>query len=68
MWLELKQPGNHPTPEQQTLLLELREAGYYTFWCDAVEDAFALVELYLTADKVTLVSEEHAQIERSRNA
>jgi hypothetical protein len=42
MFVELKQPGNTPTSEQQDFLLEMIERGYRAYWVDTWFDALHL--------------------------
>jgi hypothetical protein len=52
LFLELKQRGNRPSEAQVDVLDQLRAVGYEAWWCDAYDDARALLEMYMNNEPV----------------
>ena len=44
LFLELKRPGNKPTPLQEREMRLLTEAGMYATWCDSYEKAVEIMD------------------------
>jgi hypothetical protein len=47
LWLEMKAPGNKPTPLQRAWLERMRRAGYRAEWRDDWQKAAELIQDYL---------------------
>lgn len=45
-WLEVKTPGDEPTPAQRRWIEKLRKWGHQAEWIDTLSAAFMLLETY----------------------
>ena len=44
LWIELKAPGNRPSPLQWHRIGEIQDAGGESYWCDTLENFKRLLE------------------------
>ena len=47
LWIEMKRRPNKPSPEQESVLLYLRQRGYHVCICYSAEEAIRAISAYL---------------------
>lgn len=47
LWVELKKPGESPSPEQVEMIMELNNKGYKAVWSDNLDHFMGLVRHYM---------------------
>jgi hypothetical protein len=52
LWLEMKAPGNKPTPKQTEWLQRMERAGYFATWCDDWQKAAVVISEYLNGTPI----------------
>lgn len=65
--IEVKTPGNTPTPRQSKVLRDLRKGGAVSFWTDAFSDVEYCIER-LQAGYGVKVNNASGRLERAREA
>jgi len=47
LWIEMKRRPNKPTPEQEAVILYLRQRGYHVCVCYSADEAIKTIKAYL---------------------
>ena len=57
--IEVKVPGNTPTPRQRKILRDLSDVGVVAFWTDNLDDVQYVIETLRRSDRVVIDAENH---------